>query len=132
MVGDDYKYTTDPFPDETQQQRRRSLDDSAESYANAIFLDVSRAYVADIAPDAVSLAPAGRSVLDYVKLPAEEYNVLDSKAVTRVEPEIFRVSAGAQKILWLEVEPIGMLRVTPSDRGCDQFLEGAVMKVGRG
>jgi hypothetical protein len=25
-----------------------------------------------------------------------------SKAVTRVEPETFRVSAGAQKILWLE------------------------------
>jgi len=23
-----------------------------------------------------------------------------------------------------------MLRVTPSERGCDQFLEGAVMKVG--
>lgn len=47
--------------------------------------------------------------------------------MTRVEPETFRVSAGSQKILWLEVEPVGLLRIVPTENGCDQILEGAVM-----
>jgi hypothetical protein len=31
-----------------------------------------------------------------------------------VEPETFRVTAGSQKILWLEVEPVGLIRIVPT------------------
>ena len=90
-------------------------------------LDVSRAFTARINPEAVANARAGRSVLDYVRLPAEEYNVLDSNAVTRIAPDTFRVAAGAQKILWLEVEPVGLLKIARTDDGCEQILMGAEM-----
>lgn len=94
----------------------------------ATTLDVSRAFTADISPEALAGAMGpDRGVLQYVRLPAEEYNVLDSKAVTRVEPETFRVTAGSQKILWLEVEPVGLLRIAQTEDGCEQVLEGAVM-----
>lgn len=57
---------------------------------------------------------------EWIRGPARE-------AVTRVEPETFRVTAGSQKILWLEVEPVGLIRIVPTEHGCDQILEGAVM-----
>ena len=90
-------------------------------------LDASRAFTARINPEAVANARADRSVLDYVRLPAEEYNVLDSNAVTRIAPDTFRVAAGAQKILWLEVEPVGLLKIVRTDDGCEQILLGAEM-----
>eukprot|EP00740_Mantoniella_antarctica_P022946 CAMPEP_0198689624 /NCGR_PEP_ID=MMETSP1468-20131203/148473_1 /TAXON_ID=1461545 /ORGANISM="Mantoniella sp, Strain CCMP1436" /LENGTH=314 /DNA_ID=CAMNT_0044440929 /DNA_START=83 /DNA_END=1027 /DNA_ORIENTATION=+ len=94
----------------------------------ATSLEVSRAFAAAVSPAALAGASGpDRGVLQYVRLPAEEYNVLDSKAVTRVKPETFRVSAGSQKILWLEVEPVGVIRIVPTPDGCDQILEGAVM-----
>ena len=90
-------------------------------------LDASRAFTARINPEAVANARADRSVLEYVRLPAEEYNVLDSNAVTRIAPDTFRVAAGAQKILWLEVEPVGLLKIVRTDDGCEQILLGAEM-----
>lgn len=51
--------------------------------AGASLLNVSRAFTADIAPEALASATGpDRGVLQYVRLPAEEYNVLDSKAET--------------------------------------------------
>ena len=102
--------------------------DVSSSGGEGVHLSVSRAFTADVAPEALAGATGSdRGVLEYVRLPAEEYNVLDSNAVTRVEPETFRVTAGVQKILFLEVEPVGLIRIVPTPSGCDQILEGAVM-----
>lgn len=90
-------------------------------------LDCSRAYTVDIPRAIVADALPNRGVLQYVRLPAEEYNVLDSSAVTRVDVGTFRVNAGAQKILMWEIEPVGTLRIVPTDDGCEQILLGAVM-----
>jgi hypothetical protein len=46
-------------------------------------LDVSRAFTVDIDPSIVANAMPNRGVLEYVRLPANEYNVLDSSAVQR-------------------------------------------------
>ena len=90
-------------------------------------LGVSRAYTVEIPSDLVENALPDRGILEYVRLPAEEYNVLDSDAVTRVGEHTFRVAAGAQKILWLEVEPVGVLSIRPTAVGCEQILKGATM-----
>ena len=90
-------------------------------------LDVSRAFTADIDPALTAATPQGRSLLDYVRLPAEEYNVLDADNVRPTGDGAFTVRAGVQKILFLEVEPVGVLRIVPTTNGCDQILEGAVM-----
>jgi len=91
-------------------------------------LGVSRAYTVRVPKKAVEAALPGRGILEYVRLPAEEYNVLDSDAVTRVGEHTFRVAAGAQKILWLEVEPVGVISIRPTEDGCEQILRGATMR----
>ena len=90
-------------------------------------LDCSRAYTVDIPRAIVADALPNRGVLQYVRLPAEEYNVLDSSAVERIDVGTFRVNAGTQKILMWEIEPVGTLRIVPTDDGCEQILLGAVM-----
>ena len=90
-------------------------------------LDCSRAYTVDIPREIVANALPNRGVLQYVRLPAEEYNVLDSSAVERIDVGTFRVNAGTQKILMWEIEPVGTLRIVPTDDGCEQILLGAVM-----
>ena len=90
-------------------------------------LDCSRAYTVDIPREIVANALPNRGVLQYVRLPAEEYNVLDSSAVERIDVGTFKVNAGTQKILMWEIEPVGTLRIVPTDDGCEQILLGAVM-----
>ena len=89
-------------------------------------LDASRAFTARINPEAVANARADRSVLEYVRLPAEEYNVLDSNAVTRIAPDTFRVAAG-RKRSWARGGARGLLKIVRTDDGCEQILLGAEM-----
>jgi hypothetical protein len=90
-------------------------------------LGVSRAYVVSVDQLLVQNALPGRGILEYVRLPAEQYNVLDSNAVQRIGEHTFRVAAGSQKILWMEVEPVGVLSIRPTANGCEQILKGATM-----
>ena len=90
-------------------------------------LDVSRAFTVDIDPSIVANAMPNRGVLEYVRLPANEYNVLDSSAVQRIDDGTFRINAGIQKILMWEIEPVGTLRIVPTPDGCEQVLLGATM-----
>jgi len=90
-------------------------------------LDVSRAFTVDIDPSIVTNAMPNRGVLEYVRLPANEYNVLDSSAVQRIDDGTFRINAGIQKILMWEIEPVGTLRIVPTPDGCEQVLLGATM-----
>ena len=44
---------------------------------------------------------AGRKLRDYVRLPADKYNVLDNNAVKRVDDSTFRITTGRQKLLFI-------------------------------
>ena len=110
------------------EEEARLISANAKKYDGpGAVLGVSRAFTVEVSEKAVKNALPGRGVLEYVRLPAEEYNVLDSDAVTRVGEHTFRVAAGAQKILWLEVEPVGVISIRPTEDGCEQILLGATM-----
>jgi hypothetical protein len=110
------------------EEEARLISANAKKYDGpGAVLGVSRAFAVQVSEKAVKEALPGRGVLEYVRLPAEEYNVLDSDAVTRVGEHTFRVAAGAQKILWLEVEPVGVITIRPTEDGCEQILLGATM-----
>jgi hypothetical protein len=110
------------------EEEARLISANAKKYDGpGAVLGVSRAFAVQVSEKAVKEALPGRGVLEYVRLPAEEYNVLDSDAVTRVGEHTFRVAAGAQKILWLEVEPVGVISIRPTEDGCEQILLGATM-----
>lgn len=115
--------------DDDDESARRAEMTYAElpSVPGGSVLDCSRAYTVDIPRAIVADALPNRGVLQYVRLPAEEYNVLDSSAVTRIDVGTFRVNAGTQKILMWEIEPVGTLRIVPTNDGCEQILLGAVM-----
>ena len=97
-------------------------------------LDISRAFTVDIdipsmsTPTDASLPRRTRTLLEYVRLPAEQYNLLDSDAVSRITSDTFRVSAGVQKILWLKVEPSGEIRIAPTVDGCVQSMSRAEVR----
>ena len=83
-----------------------------------VALRVSRAFSVDV-------APLGRA-REYVALPVDEYAVLDASAVRRVgDGRRFRVSAGRQKFMFLDVEPVGTIEVARTADGCVQSLVGA-------
>jgi len=68
----------------------------------------------------------GRSVRDYVRLPAERYNVLDTKAVQRLDDDTFRVSTGPQRFLGIgEAEPVGFIQIRVLADGVEQRLSRA-------
>lgn len=118
-----------PSGDDDDELARRAEMTYADlpSVPGGSVLDCSRAFTVDIPPAIVADALPDRGVLQYVRLPAEEYNVLDSSAVERIDVGTFRVNAGTQKILMWEIEPVGTLRIVPTDNGCEQILLGAVM-----
>ena len=72
-------------------------------------------------------AVPGRRVADYCRLPAERYSLLDSRAVSRVpgSPDVFRVSAGQQRLPMFVAEPVGMIRIKVQANGVVQSLERA-------
>jgi|TARA_B100000003_G_C10930998_1_gene371134 hypothetical protein len=82
---------------------------------------VSRAFIADLDAD------APRRALEYVSLPANEYNLIDPENVTHDASGGFVVSAGRQRLLFLDVEPRGTVRVDAREdgNGCVQTLVGA-------
>ena len=123
------KDSPSPVDDDDDESARRAEMTYADlpSVPGGSVLDCSRAYTVDIPRAIVADALPNRGVLQYVRLPAEEYNVLDSSAVTRIDVGTFRVNAGAQKILMWEIEPVGTLRIVPTNDGCEQILLGAVM-----
>ncbi len=59
----------------------------------------------------VEAGAAGRRLRDYVRLPADRYNVLDSKAVTRISDTTFRVSTGVQRLVMFDAEPVGYIDI---------------------
>jgi len=99
--------------------RSSDLADIERDAANdgAARLRVSRAFIADLDAD------APRRALEYVGLPAEEYNLIDPENVT-LDEDGFVVSAGRQRLLFLDVEPRGTVRVAASadGNGCVQTL----------
>ena len=123
------KDSPSPVDDDDDESARRAEMTYADlpSVPGGSVLDCSRAYTVDIPREIVANALPNRGVLQYVRLPAEEYNVLDSSAVERIDVGTFRVNAGTQKILMWEIEPVGTLRIVPTDDGCEQILLGAVM-----
>lgn len=76
---------------------------------------------------AESAAP-GRSLRDYVRLPADRYNVLDSKAVTRVSDTQFRVSTGMQRFVMFEAEPVGFIDIKVLAEGVEQRMSRAELR----
>jgi hypothetical protein len=89
--------------------------------AGAASLRVSRAF-------SVAVPKAPKPAKDYVALPAKEYNLLDETNVQRVDgdgDDGFVVSAGRQKLLFLDVEPRGVVKVCVSEGGCVQKLVAA-------
>ena len=93
-------------------------------------LFVARKFAIDVGEDG---AP-GRRAKDYVRLPADRYNVLDSRAVQRVEGKegTFRVSTGVQRMLMFEAEPVGYISIEVKPDGVEQKLIGAeLLPVGK-
>ena len=93
-------------------------------------LFVARKFAIDVGED----GPVGRSAKDYVRLPADRYNVLDSKAVKRVEGKegTFRVSTGVQRMLMFEAEPVGYISIEVKPDGVEQKLMSAeLLPVGK-
>ena len=89
----------------------------------------SRLYVARrFGVDVAESSQAGRRLQDYVRLPATQYNVLDSKAVTRVSENVFRVSTGVQRMLMFEAEPVGLVEITVLADGVQQSMRKAELK----
>lgn len=86
-------------------------------------LFVARSFAVDVGVD----GPKGRTLRDYVRLPAERYNVLDSRAVTRVPGEegTFRVSTGLQRMVMFEAEPVGYVQIEVLPNGVEQRLTRA-------
>lgn len=86
-------------------------------------LFVARKFAVDVGED----GPPGRSAKDYVRLPAERYNLLDSKAVQRVAGKegTFRVSTGMQRMLMFEAEPVGYISIVVKPDGVEQRLISA-------
>ena len=74
---------------------RLSCAAATEAASSGTRLFVARKFAVDVGED----GPSGRRVRDYVRLPAERYNVLDSKAVQRVPGQegTFRVSTGVPR-----------------------------------
>ena len=100
------------------------------SASSGIRLFVARKFAVDCGED----GPPGRSAKDYVRLPAERYNVLDSKAVQRVPGKegTFRVSTGVQRMLMFEAEPVGYISITVKPDGVEQRLMSAeLVSVGK-
>ena len=60
-----------------------------------------------------------------MRLPAERYNILDSRAVTRVGEDSFRVSTGLQKLVMFEAEPVGYIQIRVLPEGVEQRLTRA-------
>eukprot|EP00667_Euglena_gracilis_P012470 EG_transcript_12810 len=71
------------------------------------------------------IAEGPRPLVEYVQLPAKKYSVLDSKQVTRLSDDTFRVQFG-------DVRLLGLLRIAPSadvtvevpDTGAIQTIRG--------
>ena len=63
-----------------------------------------------------------------MRLPADRYNVLDSKAVTRVSEDTFRVSTGVQRLLMFEAEPVGFIQIRLLPEGVEQRLTRAELR----
>jgi hypothetical protein len=111
--------------------------DVANAGAKAARVRVTRAFSVAVCSngkhgaDEVEDARRGRSARDYVALPANEYNLLDAENVSRADDgdagggDGFVVSAGRQRLLFLDVEPRGMIRVRTSEGGCVQELVSA-------
>ena len=92
----------------------------------------SRLYVARrFGVDVVESTQAGRRLRDYVRLPAQQYNVLDSKAVTRVSENVFRVSTGVQRFMMFEAEPVGMVEINVLPDGVQQSMRKAELKASK-
>ena len=83
--------------------------------AGAASLRVARAFTVDV-------ERCARSAREYVALPAKEYNLIDPSNVSRTDDSGFMVSAGRQKMLFLDVEPRGAVRVDATENGCEQQL----------
>lgn len=81
--------------------------------------------------DVTESAQAGRKLLDYVRLPAKSYNVLDSKAVTRVSENVFRVSTGVQRMLMFEAEPVGLVEIRVLPEGVQQSMRNAELRASK-
>ena len=92
----------------------------------------SRLYVARrFGVDVVESTQNGRRLRDYVRLPAQQYNVLDSKAVNRVSENVFRVSTGVQRFLMFEAEPVGMVEINVLPDGVQQSMRKAELKASK-
>jgi hypothetical protein len=87
-------------------------------------LYVARRFGVDVAESAL----AGRRLRDYVRLPAQQYNVLDTNAVTRVSDNVFRVSTGVQRMLMFEAEPVGLVEINVLPDGVQQSMRKAELK----
>lgn len=87
-------------------------------------LSVSRAFSIEIPG-----AEPGR-LLEYVTLPAANYNVLDSSAVRRLEDGSFSVSAGKQQFLGLGTfQPFGLVSLKVlAGQGVEQVLSKAELR----
>eukprot|EP00747_Dinoflagellata_sp_TGD_P183661 gnl/TRDRNA2_/TRDRNA2_38685_c0_seq1.p1 gnl/TRDRNA2_/TRDRNA2_38685_c0~~gnl/TRDRNA2_/TRDRNA2_38685_c0_seq1.p1 ORF type:complete len:470 (+),score=59.58 gnl/TRDRNA2_/TRDRNA2_38685_c0_seq1:51-1460(+) len=117
------------FDDEIAKYDAMVEKEKAAGRLAATEMSVSRAFTVDL-PKAKGAAE-GRTLLDYVRLPAQQYNVLDSDRVKRVGPGTFQVTVGKQRLLWLEIEPVLMLRLAIFANGVEQCLIRTEIKSGK-
>mmetsp|Transcript_31194 Transcript_31194/g.101725 ORF Transcript_31194/g.101725 Transcript_31194/m.101725 type:complete len:238 (-) Transcript_31194:2037-2750(-) len=83
-------------------------------------LSVQRKFAAKVGGKSGTGFGARKKLIDYVRLPAEKYNVLDADSVKKIGDDGFVVAPGRQKLLWLEVEPRAVLQIELEKTGVRQ------------
>ena len=73
----------------------------------------------------VGIVEGPKSLLEYVRLPAKRYNVLDKSKVKLVGEDEFEVSVGELNMGFGKARPSAVIRVVEEEDGCTQVMRNA-------
>jgi len=73
----------------------------------------------------VGVVEGPKSLLEYVRLPAKRYNVLDKSKVKLVGDDEFEVSVGEMNMGLGKARPSAVIRVVEEEDGCTQVMRNA-------
>lgn len=111
----------------TRRQDRRAARAEAGTAAGTT-LSVSRQYAIRL-PEGTEKDKA----LEYVRLPAKQYNLLDNSAVERLPDDSFRIRPGKVKMMFVgEVEPTASVRIDVNGAGVRQSVQDAELLIPEG
>lgn len=77
------------------------------------------------------IVEVGRSLADYMALPASQYSLLDARRTERIDDNTFKCYVGRLNFPGLSVEPVLTLTVTTQERGCTIQLLSAQLQGSR-